>query len=498
MTPNAVVPADAVPAGLPGGLLGRLEDFVAALRRAGVPVGVSEVLDAVHVLGAVDLLDRAGLRAGLAAALVKRPGWRRTFDMLFDLWWPPALGDGVLEEWSADGQESEQRQGARELAAPTEPNEGSEPPEPAPVDVERLRELLRQLLLDGGDEALRRFARHAVLALGRNEAQQGRQSWFSYRVLRALNPDTLVASLLDALLAGADRGGLAEQVARQTIRERIAQFRSYVDDEVRRRIVEERGAESVASSVVTPLADQIDFLRAQQQDLAEMRRAVYPLARRLAARLSARRRLGRRGRLDFRRTVRASLGTGGVPVVTRHRPARLHRPELVVLCDVSGSVAGFAHFTLMLTSALREQFSRVRAFAFVDTCDEVTRLFGPEADLADAVSRIGREADLVWFDGHSDYGHAFEVFAERWPDAVGPRTSLLILGDARNNYRARGLPLLRQLVGRARRAYWLNPEPRRMWGTGDSAATSYAEVVEMVECRNVAQLTDFVQRLFPT
>src|SRR5262249_54765669 len=144
---------------------------------------------------------------------------------------------------------------------------------------------------------------------------------------------------------------------------------------------------------------------------------------------------------------------------------------------------------------LREQFTAVRAFAFVDTCDEVTRLFAPGVDLVEATARIGREARLVWFDGHSDYGNALEMFAHRWPDAVGPKTSLLILGDGRTNYRAPGLPTLRRLVGAARHAYWLNPEPRRQWGSGDSAATRYAEVVEMVECRTIAQLTDFVVRL---
>src|SRR3712207_8409187 len=118
-----------------------------------------------------------------------------------------------------------------------------------------------------------------------------------------------------------------------------------------------------------------------------------------------------------------------LPVVTHHRPRKVHKPELVVLCDVSGSVAGFSHFTLMLTQALREHFSGVRAFAFVDATDEVTRFFRPGADVAAAIARIGREADVVAFDGHSDYGNALEVFADRWPTAVGPRTSLLVLGD---------------------------------------------------------------------
>jgi hypothetical protein len=465
------------------GLLSTLEGFVAALRRAGVPAGTSEVLDATRVLGAVELTDRRQLRAGLAATLVKRPVHRPAFDTLFDLWWPVTTGPSAASAGGADGAGGDGHRGADEPAEP--------------VDREALRDELRDLLQSGDDEALRRFARQAVDLLGRGESQPGRQSWFAYRVLRALSPDTLVASLLAALLAGEPRGGLAEQVARQTIRERIAALQAYVDAEVRRRVAEERGRDQVARTALRPLVDEIDFLGAQREDLAAMRRAVHPLARRLAARLAARRRLGREGRLDVRRTVRGSLGTGGVPLVTHHRPRRAHKPELVVLCDVSGSVAGFAHFTLMLTAALREQFGRVRAFAFIDTCDEVTRLFAPGADLADSVVRLSREADLVRYDGHSDYGNAFEVFTERWPDAVGPKTSLLVLGDARTNYRDPGLPLLKALVGRSRHAYWLNPEPRRQWGAGDSVAPRYAEVVEMVECRTVAQLAEFVTRLLP-
>jgi uncharacterized protein len=459
------------------GLVDTLEGFAGALREAGVPAGTSEVLDAARVVGAVDLLDRSQLRAGLAAALIKRPVHRPAFDVLFDLWWPAAVGEPVDLASSPDGSPEE--------------GPGGEP------DLDALRGELQRLLLDGDDEALRRFARLAVAQLGHAGAQPGRQSWFTYRVLRTLSPETLIAAMLDALLAGEPRGGLAEQVARQQLQERIAALRAYVEAEVRRRVAEERDRDQVARTALPPLADQVDFLRAQRDELAAMRRSVQPLARRLASRLAARRRLGREGRLDVRRTVRASLGTGGVPLVTHHRPRRVHKPELVVLCDVSGSVAGFAHFTLMLTAALREQFSRVRAFAFIDTCDEVTRLFAPGADLADSVRRLGREADLVWYDGHSDYGHSLTVFVDRWADAVGPKTSLLVLGDARTNYRDPAVAVLKGLVDRSRHAYWLNPEPRREWGSGDSMALRYGEVVEMVECRNVAQLTDFVGRLLP-
>ena len=361
--------------------------------------------------------------------------------------------------------------------------------------TEALRDELLRLLLEGDQEALRRFARLAVDQLGAGAPSPSGQSFFSYRVLRALSPDTLVAQLLAGMLGGGERGGLAEQVARSTAKERIAAFRTAVEAEVRRRTAAEKGRDKVARNAVRPMADQVDFLRAQQADLAELRRTVAPLARRLAVRLSARRRLGRAGRLDFRRTVRASLATGGMPLVTHHRPRAVHKPELVVLCDVSGSVAGFSHFTLMLTQALREHFSGVRAFAFVDSTDEVTRFFTPGADVVDAIARIGREADVVSFDGHSDYGNALEVFAEKWPAAVGPKTSLLVLGDGRTNYRHPGLPTLADLVRRSRSAHWLNPEPRRLWGSGDSAADRYAEVIPMVEVRTAAQLADFVTTL---
>jgi uncharacterized protein with von Willebrand factor type A (vWA) domain len=462
-----------------GGLVEREIGFFHALRDAGVSISLAEVLDATRALGVVDLLDREVLREGLASCVLKRPAHRATFDSLFDLWFPPVLG----EPWSMpeDDVDGEQLEEGESTAG----------------DPSVLRALLKELLLDGDDDAMRRFARQVVGDLGRADTAPGRQSWFSYRVLRSLSPETLMASLLEAMLAGQERGGLAEKVARQTITERIRQFQEMVEAEVRRRLAEDRGVEQISKTVVQPLAEQVDFLRATRNDLVELRRQVFPLARRLATRLTARRRLGRSGRLDFRRTVRASLATGGVPLVTRHKPHKPHKPELVVLCDVSGSVAGFAHFTLMLAYALREQFTKVRAFAFIDTVDEVTDYFTPGGDVADALAKMSSEADLVWFDGHSDYGHSIEEFAKRYPDAVGPRTSLLILGDARNNYRATGIAALKQLVHKSRHAYWLNPEPHSYWGSGDSATPQYSEVVEMVEVRNAVQLEDFVQRLLP-
>ena len=468
----------------PRGLIDREIGFFHALRAAGVSVSLAEVIDATRALGAIDLLDREALRAAFAATTLKRPNHRRAFDTLFDLWFPPVTGDPSA--------------GASRSGEPGQDGEPGSGDGDGPPDTEAMRDALRELLLDGDQDAMRRFARETVRDLGRADTQPGRQSWFSYRVLRGLSPETLTASLLDRLLSGQQRGGMAEKVARQTISERIRQFQEMVESEVRRRLAEDRGAEQLSRTAVQPLAEQVDFLRASRDDMAELRRQVFPLARRLATRLTAKRRLGRTGKLDFRRTVRASLGTGGVPLVTHHKPHKPHKPELTVICDVSGSVAGFAHFTLMLAYALSEQFTKVRAFAFIDTVDEVSRFFTPGGDVADALARMSAEANLVWFDGHSDYGHSLEEFAANYPDAVGPRTSLLILGDGRNNYRATGVSTLRKLVAQSRHAYWLNPEPSAYWGSGDSATTQYADAIEMVEVRNALQLEAFVQRLLPT
>jgi uncharacterized protein len=196
-----------------------------------------------------------------------------------------------------------------------------------------------------------------------------------------------------------------------------------------------------------------------------------------------------------RKTVRASLSTGGVPFDTRYKHRSVHKPELFLLCDISGSVAAFARFTLMFVHAFHAHFSRVRSFVFVDTLDEVTHMFENEDFLA-AIDRMGKEADVVWLDGHSDYGTSFDRFWKQHGQDVGPRASVLVLGDARNNYRDSSSWVLRELKKKAKRVYWLNPEPTRYWDTGDSIAGEYARHIDgMIEVRNLRQLEEFIAKV---
>ncbi len=470
-------PQPLAPKGLPGHLVG----FVEALRAQGISVGPSETVDAGQVLSVLDLGDRETVREGLACAVLRRPEHRQTYDALFDLWWPAAIGGRtVLVEDDAD-----------------------DPDRPDPQDIEAMRGMLLELLTDNPDicdldDRLVAMIAAIVEAHGRYTSSRG-PSYSSYQALKAMGLDQLEGRLLAGLLAphGDDPSPTQEQIAKALAAQKVAQLRRMVEGETKRRTAEQLGREHVQMYGIPQLAENVEFLRASGDQLRQMRRVVAPLARTLATRLAARRRRARAGAIDLRKTLRKSMSTGGVPIDVVLRKPRPARPELVVLCDVSGSVAGFSHFTLLLVHALRQQFSRVRVFAFIDTTDEVTHLFGPDADLAVAIQRITREAGVYTRDGHSDYGNAFVSFTENFPGVLSPRSSLLILGDGRTNYRNPAADVLTHMVTASRHAHWLNPEPRHLWGSGDSAVPRYEDVITMHECRSAKQLAGVIDQLLP-
>ena len=259
---------------------------------------------------------------------------------------------------------------------------------------------------------------------------------------------------------------LEERLLRDEYQSRIDQLRQEIENEIRRRLVADRGSEALAKSLRKPLPEDIDVMHATRDELVALRKSLQPLSRKLAVRLARKRRHGRKGPLDFRSTVRHSLSTGGVPVDPKFRYPRPSKPEIVVIADISGSVASFARFTLHLVHAISTQFSKVRSFVFIDGIDEVSRFFEGADDPAEAVHRINTEADVIWVDGHSDYGHAFTVFWERWGEEITPRSSVLLLGDARNNYHASQAWVVKELQARARHVYWLNPGAPGLLGLG--------------------------------
>jgi hypothetical protein len=448
----------------PAGVPERLTSLVGALRAHGIRIGTGETVDAAQAVAVLGLADRELLREGLAATLLHGTAGRPVFDPVFDLYFPRGVGA----------------------------------PEGEPADREDLRHRLAAALAANDEALMARLAAEAVDGFGGYGSSPASDGWSSYQTLDRLRPQTLLARVRDSVREQTGSAGFTDRLLDDEIRRRIEAFRALVAAEARRRVAERRGRDEIARRAVAPAADRVDFLFAGKDRLAELRRTVQPLARKLATRLAARRRRAARGTIDLRRTLRGSLSTGGVPmkpVLRRRRPVR---PELVLLCDVSGSVSGFSDFTMLLVQALHDQFSKVRVFAFVNRIDEVTGLLEHgTADPEGLGARIRAEATLTGWHGSSDYGVALGEFAERYGDAVGPRTTVFVLGDARTNMSDPNLPAVRRIAGQARRLYWLNPEQHTQWGTGDSAAPAYADLADMHECRNARQLSTLIARLLP-
>jgi uncharacterized protein len=475
--------------GPPRSLETGLLEFFHRLREARVPVSMVEVLDAFACLAHVDLADRTQFRAALFATLVKRPEDQQAFGVLFDVCFPltaawAPVGPAPHPPGAAPGppvgeRTSPQAEGYQDVHSP------------AAASDELLAALLDALRHDD-EAAMRTLAGLAVDRYGGLEAQpEASERYYLYRVLRQVELYRLLAM---ALGDNDDPDGAARH-GREELARRIEDFRRLLGEQLRHRMAVSVGAEQAAELYRERQLEDVDFLGANASQLRELRQAVRPLARKLAARAAQKRRLRRRGRLDVRRTVRRSLSSGGVPVDPAFRAVRASKPDLYVLADVSGSVIEFAKFTLSLLHAMNQEFAKLRSFAFVDGIDEVTGLLeegGHRMDLRGAFAR----AKLVADDGHSDYGNVFRRFAERYGAEIDARSTLIVMGDARNNYRDPGLETFRALAERSRRLYWLNPEPRADWDTTDSIMSAYAPACERVfEVRTLRQLTACVDEI---
>ncbi|GAB99479.1 hypothetical protein GONAM_09_01250 [Gordonia namibiensis NBRC 108229] len=459
-------------------LVAHLTDFVDELRRRGIVVGPSALIDAASAMEVLDLLERSRLREGLATTLLVDNSHRGVFDRVFDLWFPVGAGmRTVTEDLPRD-------------------EEGA-------LDVEAVRDALAEMLADdaaASDGRLEQAIAMIVDELGRYGSTKG-EAFSAYQAISAVSPQTLIAKIAAAMAGDGDgEGGRpgTEPLYRQAARQKAADLRAAIERETQRRMADRNGRDKVGAYAVPPLPENVNFLSAGAKEQVEIRKTIEPLARLLAAKLETRRRRAHRGAVDVRKTLRASMSTGGVPIELSHRKPRPGRPELIIICDVSGSVAGFSQFTLRLVYALRQQFSKVRVFAFVDTVDEVTEFFDHgEEDFGAAMHHMISTARISTRDGHSDYGNMLAGFVGDYAETLTHRGALLVLGDGRNNYHDAHVDALAELVDRARHAYWLNPEAKEHWGTGDSAATDYAEVIDMFECRNATQLGTVIADLLP-
>ena len=476
-------------------MLDLLGGFIQELRTAGLPVSLTENLDAMEAVKHIPLDDREAFKYALAATLVKSNNHWKAFETVFEVYFSLRGPEYRME--GGEGEDELEDLLAELLAAREDGQSGAGGMEA--LTPEELAEMLYRALMNADDAMIRALARQAVTRYsGMEPGRPVGGTYYLYRTLRNLDLEGVLERMLAAAQEEADGGmtPLEERLVRDEYDARIDSLRKEVEAEIRRRLVADRGTEAMARTLRKPLPEDIDFMHATREELSALRRALHPLTRKLAVRLARKRRHGRKGPLDFRNTVRHSLSYGGVPAEPKFRYPRPAKPEIFVVADISGSVAAFARFTLQLVYAISSQFSRVRSFVFIDGVDEVTSYFEGIEDITEAVHRVNTEADVIWVDGHSDYGHAFEVFWERWGKEITPKTSIILLGDARNNYHAAQAWVVAEMRKRARHVYWLNPEPRSYWDTGDSIVSEYGTHCDGVyECRNLKQLERFVDVL---
>ena len=432
--------------GMHGTLADRTVALGRALQAAGVNVSLSEIIDAARATTEIDLARRSELHAALRATLVKQARHYPTFEWAFDRYFPARL--------------------VRHDGEPGEPSD-------AGTDFD-----LAAAIAEGVDLATLAAAlvdEHAGLAGElRSERHHVQRVFLAADIARLMSRVRIADPNLDPAL----------------IRARVDELKRLIGADVRAQL------DLAAVPDIEAELQDVDFLEASRAELEQMRAAIRPIARKLAARL-ARRRQHRLGRVNMRRTMRRSLGSGGVPLDVVHDRPRAHKPELFVLCDISGSVADFSVFTLTLMSALSAELARTRSFVFVDAVDEVTDLLASTQHGIEPWQLL-RNTNVIGSDGHSDYAAVLERFWRDTCDRDLHRTSTLIVtGDARTNHRGTGEQWLERIAERCRRVYWLNPEPRADWNTFDSELATYAEHCDATfEVRNLRQLVAAVEHLF--
>jgi uncharacterized protein with von Willebrand factor type A (vWA) domain len=466
-------------------MLPQLLEFAELCRKNGMRVSTAEILDVVRAVELIGVGDGETLKGALAATLVKRRSDEDAFSELFDLYfWRRGARDAsgeappLVEALRREGLTEEQIEALVAILA----DEAARMSPLARMGMGLRRPQVEALIRLAGVRA--NFERLA------NPLQIG---FFTQHLLEALNfrgaQNELadVAARLQRKLGETEAARIARLAAEQLDRVR-AQVRRYVTDEFERRNVD------YMERFRKDLLAHKPFGAMSEAELLRLRGEVTRLARKLKQMASLRRKTERRGRLDARRTLRRALGSGGVPFVLKHRRRRVERPRLMVLCDISDSVRHVSRFMLQLAYTLQELFSQVRSFVFVSDLAECTTLF-KQHELQRAVD-VAYGGGVVNVYANSNFGRAFRTFVERYLEGVSTRTTVIVIGDARNNYNPPEAWALADIRARAKRVLWLNPEPPPSWAFGDSAMRDYEPHCDRVETvNNLASLAKVVDTL---
>jgi uncharacterized protein with von Willebrand factor type A (vWA) domain len=423
-----------------------LRQFLQATRSAGLRVSAAEGIDAARAVRVVGYGDRIILKDTLSLVLAKTPDEKALFDECFDLYFKregfePDDASASNDEAPPRGQAGGQGEGMGSGGG------GSFGEMLLNDDRVALATAVEQAAREAGLENIRFFTQRNLYA----------RRVLDRMGLRGVERD--MANLRRAATAAAN-------IKADLLEERIERLRDQVRDLVDRNLLlfargetEKFREELLKSARLTSL---------ERRDLDRMRVLVRAIARKLASRYAKPRRRKLRGQLDVRRTIRRNMAWDGIPFVTVWKQKRIEKLRVMVLCDVSGSVAAMAQFLLMFLYALHEALAGIRGFAFASSLIEVSDILESEP-IETAIAKIMQTVGY----GSSNYGNSLADFEDGWGRYVTNKTTLIILGDARGNRTDPRIDIFQAITARAKRVIWLNPEYRTAWGTGDSDMLRY-------------------------
>jgi uncharacterized protein len=457
----------------------RILEFIGDLRRAELRISTAEALDALSASAEVGLTDRETFKSTLAATLVKEARDLETFDRIFNLYFLDleALGEGLKK---ALGPEDPKVQDQLEQVLDQEN-----------MELDELTELLMRGQGSEMEMAIRGGAQGAGLERLMYFLQVG---YFSRRISDQFDWSAIerdIEKIMQALEArGLDPGQLAR--IRNYLELRLEAFRRMIRQHVQREL--ERRAYRAGEQLTREVLSDKPLFALTPDEVAQMKSVVAKLARRIKDALALRQRQEQKGRIDSRKTIRKSLQYGGIPMEVYLKRRHREKPRLITVCDVSDSVRNASRFMLQLVWSLQECFSRVRSYVFVSEIAEVTQGFN-DYPVERAIEWALKGAP-VDYHCRSDFGYAFSRFANTELESLDRKTTILMLGDARNNYNDPQAWALRLIRERVKGIIWLNPEGQWGWGIGDSVMPLYAPSCDIVrECRTIGQLGEVVDNL---
>ncbi len=458
-----------------------LVELAGLLRQAGLRVSAGELADAAAGLALVGMGDRAAVRAVLESALIKRERDAEVFRRIFDLYFGGAKA--LLDDVERGLVDRLREQGVldEDVLAMLAWEIARRPLSP-----------LARAALEGDVAALSRLLRGAALQVDLGQIESPTQLGFFARRLGAAAGLSTAAAELRQLEADLRTRGLDPR-ALELLGSRLSEALRGIERAIRR--IVERGSRARREERRGGGPEERPFAALLPEEIERMEAAVRRLGEKLKGKLQ-RRRERRRGTLHVRRTLRKNLGVDAVPFRLAFRGRRPQRPDVVVLCDLSDSVRNASRLMLLFVYTLQSLFSRVRSFAFVSDLGELTPHFRG-VDASEAIDRaLAGEAVSLY--ANSNYGRALALFAREHLGVVTRRTTVLVIGDGRNNYNPANEWALEEIRRKARRLVWISPEARRSWGLGDSEMPRYSRrcsQVAIVGC--LADLARFAEEILP-